>query len=276
MKKKKLIFIGGTSYSGSTFLNLILGNNKKAMSFGEINRLFDHYKPHHVAKIKDLRSTDIRWDITIADGKKKLYENISTFFPEADIMIDSSKDVNWIKQQYNYNKDKFDCKIILTYKSPSQIASSYIKRGKEEWERVYNRYHNFFFNTFKNFHALPNDFYETPELINDLEDYVGYNFKLKSPYKEHEFNFFGNNHANTSINRQKKDTLVDSTYSNQTGIVKNTNNIKVSISRDTENTYKKIEEQNYKASLKFVILPRIKSFFYEAKVYFKPPVSVHV
>ena len=44
---KKVIFIGGTSYSGSTFFDMILANDPKGFSCGEVNALFNPYRPHH-------------------------------------------------------------------------------------------------------------------------------------------------------------------------------------------------------------------------------------
>ncbi len=50
---KKVIFITGTGRSGSTLLDMMLGNDPKGISLGEVVALFRPYRPHHLLKNKD-------------------------------------------------------------------------------------------------------------------------------------------------------------------------------------------------------------------------------
>lgn len=48
VKSKKVIFIGGTSYSDSTFLDMILANDPSGFSCGEVLALFHPTRSYHI------------------------------------------------------------------------------------------------------------------------------------------------------------------------------------------------------------------------------------
>ena len=48
MLTKKVIFVGGTSFSGSTFLDMMLANGEEGFSAGEVYALFYPYRPGHI------------------------------------------------------------------------------------------------------------------------------------------------------------------------------------------------------------------------------------
>ena len=54
---KKIIFIAGTSYSGSTLIDLILSNSSNATSVGEIESIFNPVKIHHLKKIEEIKKS---------------------------------------------------------------------------------------------------------------------------------------------------------------------------------------------------------------------------
>jgi len=140
-KIKKIIFVGGTSRSGSTLLDLILSNDEKAMSLGEIASLFHPTRKHHFLEIKKLKQID-RWNSIISGGKKNLYPNLIKHFPEIDIFVDSSKNPFWFKYQMNLDRKEYIIRNVLMHKSPFELANSYIKRGRvTEWISAYIRYH---------------------------------------------------------------------------------------------------------------------------------------
>lgn len=47
----KVIFVCGSAHSGSTFLDLMLSNNKKGLSLGEVRSLFYPTNIHHINPI---------------------------------------------------------------------------------------------------------------------------------------------------------------------------------------------------------------------------------
>lgn len=48
MSGKTAIFIGGSSYSGSTLLDMMLASGEDGFSAGEVSALFYPYRPHHI------------------------------------------------------------------------------------------------------------------------------------------------------------------------------------------------------------------------------------
>jgi len=142
---KKIIFVGGTARSGSTLLDLIIANDPKAMSLGEIHALFRPTRKHHFEKLEKLKKDKI-WANIIKDGKQNLYFNLIKHFPQFDIFVDSSKDPFWFKYQEKTNNTIAVIKHVLIYKSPEELAKSFIKRGKNfKWIRAYKRYHKKYF-----------------------------------------------------------------------------------------------------------------------------------
>ena len=79
--EKKIIFIGGTARSGSTLLDLIITNDPRAMSLGEINALFWPTRKHHFDEISRLKKDSV-WPIILTAGAKQLYPNLIKKFQE--------------------------------------------------------------------------------------------------------------------------------------------------------------------------------------------------
>jgi hypothetical protein len=152
--KKTIILIGGTGRSGSTLLDLILGNDPKAMSLGEIRGLFIPRRKHHFEEIKRLKKDKI-WNEILLGGQERLYENLILFYPDIDIFIDSSKDPFWIEYQNKVVPTNYEIKNVLIYKAPIELAKSFIKRGqKTEWLRTFKHYHKIYFSLINNFSTI--------------------------------------------------------------------------------------------------------------------------
>jgi len=75
MKDKMVIFIVGTSYSGSTLLDMMLSNDSKGYSLGEVNFIFNPTRSHHYSEIKKNQKEKM-WDKIIDSGEKNLYYNL--------------------------------------------------------------------------------------------------------------------------------------------------------------------------------------------------------
>ena len=117
---KKVIFIGGTSYSGSTFLDMILANDPKGFSCGEVHALFNPYRPHHIRPDCGCGDDNCNtWNKIKKGGKKKLYETLFDIFPDTEFIIDSSKNPFWIKYQMNICSSKnIETINVLIFKNP--------------------------------------------------------------------------------------------------------------------------------------------------------------
>lgn len=208
MKEKKIIFIGGTARSGSTLLDLILANDPKAMSLGEIHALFRPTRKHHFEEIEKLKNDSV-WSRIIDDGKKKLYSNLIKYFPDIDIFVDSSKDPFWFRFHEKINAVNYDIKHVLVYKSPEELAKSYIKRGNPTgWYKTYVHYHKKYFSLIDNFRTIGyKDLIANEDELKNLCKDLGIDyFDSKRNYWEKKQNtFFGSNSVKSQkANRAKK------------------------------------------------------------------------
>ncbi len=192
---KKIIFIAGTARSGSTLLDLILSNDERAMSLGEIASLFHPTRKHHFEEIEKLKK-DEKWNVIISGGRKNLYPNLVKLFPEIDIFVDSSKNPFWFKYHMN-SLAKSDLKVanLLIHKTPLELANSYMKRGKKtEWIHTYIKYHRKYISVISDYIAISyHDLVKDEVCLKRLCEKLKINyFEGKKEYwnKEHK-NFFG-------------------------------------------------------------------------------------
>lgn len=194
---KKVIFVGGTSFSGSTLLDMILSNDPKGISLGEIHALAFPYRKHHIEE-RLLAMKDMRWNFILNHSIKDFYLNIFRMFPEYDLFIDSSKNPLWIKKNYEIlSKRGIAVSNILIYKKPVEIAQSFIKRDRgKEWERSYVNYHKLYGSLIKNFKVVAyNDLVVADETLNRIceELNISYFKNKKDFWNKPQFTFFGNN-----------------------------------------------------------------------------------
>ena len=150
---KKVIFIAGTSYSGSSMLDMMLGSSDSSFSAGEVRALFHPSKKHQI--LPPCGCGDIQCDIwkkIKKDGADRLYAKIFDMFENVDTIIDSSKNYFWIAKQRKMLKDqKIMSAILLIWKYPEEFALSRLKRRQfENWEKAWLEYHKMFFSIYKN------------------------------------------------------------------------------------------------------------------------------
>ena len=149
---KKIIFIAGTSYSGSTLIDLILSNSNNAISVGEIESIFNPVKIHHLKKIKEIKS-DAIWGPVLNRGVNQLYQNLHDIL-DVDIIVDSSKNPAWIRYHIDRLPKDVSYDVVLVFKSLPDLKYSYEKRGRYNWVKIYKSYHNLFFNTISKFERI--------------------------------------------------------------------------------------------------------------------------
>lgn len=157
---KKVIFVGGTKFSGSTFFHLSLANDPKGFAVGEVKSLFRPTRPHHRRSVRKCQCGDPNcdlWDRVEKNGMAHLYESIFDLHPEVDFIVDSNKDPLWT----HYHSDRLipqgvDVKVILIWKTLSEYAHSLQKRSlplEQELPR-WLRFHQNFYSYFNHFGAV--------------------------------------------------------------------------------------------------------------------------
>lgn len=211
---KTIICIGGTSRSGSTLLDLIIANDERAMSLGEIKGIFHPRKKHAFEEIQRLKKNKV-WKKILEDGKENLYPNLIKYFPDVDIFVDSSKNPFWFKYHAKNKKNEYIIKNVLIYKTPSELANSFIKRGaRYEWVKFYEKYHRKYFSLIDDFVSISyKDLIINDKSLEQLCSVLGINyFKDKKNYWEKDQNtFFGSNSV-----KSKSSYNSNNTSSNQT------------------------------------------------------------
>jgi hypothetical protein len=141
--KKTVIFIGGTSHSASTLLDLMLSNNPKVYSIGEVESFFHPFRPHHINPICGCGKVRCpNWDGLKDIGKWELYSEIFKQHPEIDIIVDSSKDPLWIKEQNKNLKYKnINTYNLLIWKTFNEYIFSLSKRSNQKKWKSWISYH---------------------------------------------------------------------------------------------------------------------------------------
>lgn len=223
--------MSGNVRSGTTLLNLYLAAQENSLALGEIQGLFEPVKKDHLKKSKELKKQDERWKNVIEGGKKNLYKNLFTNFPEINLFIDSSKDPFWIDYHSKENAKNASLKHVLTHKTLEELAKSFSKRDKLELlEKVYVNFHRRYFSVINDFIAVSHKSFVMnkdirEKLCNDLELPSLHNRK-KNLLKNHP-NFFGSDSFQDSSNAdQANDFNFRYNAVNDTGLINFAQNIR--------------------------------------------------
>jgi len=126
---KKLINIIGGERTGSTLLDAMLGNGDNCFSCGEASFLFRPTRTEHfeLACVCGNKNCSI-WSNLKGAKQKDYYQYL---FENYDVVIDSSKRLNWVIDSYKNSPNGIDIINILTWKGYEDILYSF-------WKRDYN------------------------------------------------------------------------------------------------------------------------------------------
>lgn len=148
MMGKKVIFVGGSSFSGSTFLDMMLSSGNAGFSTGEVYALFYPHRPHHInSKCGCGNPACTIWQEIKGKGVVNLYQEIFRKYPEVYYIVDSSKDPIWISERAKFLKEQgVQVQHVLIWKTPLEFALSRSKRGSTEgWKRHWKNYYKLYF-----------------------------------------------------------------------------------------------------------------------------------
>lgn len=198
--EKMVIFVGGSSYSGSTLLDLTLGNDDGAFSCGEISNYFYPTRPSHISPTCGCGDASCDTWQTIKNRSAKCpYPAIFDMFPRVNFVVDSSKNPLWIhQQQKQLSKMNIGYKSIVIWKHPFQAAHSFKKRGVEErWERNWVNYHRLYFSLIKDWCSVCYETFISDEsALKQVCERLGIPyFPGKGRYWERRHCIIGGNHS---------------------------------------------------------------------------------
>lgn len=188
-----LINVCGSIYSGTTMVELMLGNAPDAFSCGEVMAWFRPWRSHHF----ELKCSCGEYPCPIWERIKGVRENVfhKKVIQEFDkeFVIDSSKNLCWLIDNNIWARNnQLRVVNLLVWKKPLSIAYSHWKRKGDiiSWERVYKTYYQRFFDTNMKFVSLCyNDLMTDPgEGLKQLCKVVG------MPYFEGKELFWKGNH----------------------------------------------------------------------------------
>ena len=198
MSKKKVIFVAGAQYSGTTLLDAIIANDDHGFSCGEVNAYFHPYRPHHYEPDCGCANPDCDiWANVKKKGEKNLYLSIFDQFPEVEFIVDSSKEVLWIVEQTkNLKKQNIEVQNILIWKTPEEIAHSFNKRDAiDDWERSWVNYYRMYSTLIDQWASIRYaDFVKSPDCLHDICNYLDIPYyEAKKEYWNRQYHtLFGN------------------------------------------------------------------------------------
>lgn len=145
--RRQVIFVGSTSFSGSTMMDLILANDPEGFSMGEVSFLYHPEQPHHLTPRCACADPTCRiWQELRGVSQENLYGEFFVRHPDVRFIVDSSKDPLWIaKQRAALALQGIESKVLLVWKNPYEIATSFDQRGTfHRWTRHWLNYHRLF------------------------------------------------------------------------------------------------------------------------------------
>lgn len=206
---KQVIFIGGASFSGTTFLNLMLANAPDAFSCGEVSAYFRPYKTKYLEADCTCGNPNCSiWPQLREGGESKLYENIFKMFPHINTIVDSSKDALWIKDMSRHLRQSgIKCTNLLIWKTPEEFGRSCEKRGRQAdwWRKAWANYHRGYFRLVSDWISIKySDIAQTPILLKALCVRLGisYNEGQERYWEKSHHSLFGNSSANIHLHPQ--------------------------------------------------------------------------
>ena len=154
---KKVIFVGGTAFSGSTFFHMMLANDPHGLAIGASRWLFQPQRPDHISQFERAPAALKEvWQKLREAGSGRLYETLFTLFPDVNFIVDSSKHPWWIHTQDKKLRAKgIDTRHVLIWKTPLELAASYRKRNRgDRWQQDWLNYHQLYFSVVRNWRAV--------------------------------------------------------------------------------------------------------------------------
>ena len=195
---KELILVCGAARSGTTMLDLMLGNADDAFSSGEIYALFRPFREHHFSPVCTCGSRDCAaWrdlrKVSERDFHARVLER-----PDVNFVIDSSKDLRWTLNSNRWARQHgYGVRNVLIWKDPIDLAHSHWKRGRpiDYFRKQFVDYYERFLELGLPFVSVSyKDLVEQPgEMLALLCNELGMNYfpgKEEFWYKKHH-HFFG-------------------------------------------------------------------------------------
>jgi len=144
-----LVLVNGAARSGTTMLDLMLGNSESCFSCGEIHAFFRPHRTHHFDPDCSCGEKPCPvWESLGKVPEQDLHANILQM-PGIEHVIDSSKDLNWVLDSNRWAAGHgIPVVNLLLWKDPKDLAYSHWKRGRpiDYYRRAFLHYYERFLN----------------------------------------------------------------------------------------------------------------------------------
>jgi hypothetical protein len=199
---RKVIFVGGTAYSGSTLFHLMLANDPKGFALGEIRWLFDPLRADHLNRICGCGDPNCPvWPQIRRNGRERIYETVFDLFPEVEFIVDSSKQPFWMRTQADHLARRgIATEQVLIWKTPLEFAASTKKRNRmAKWDSKWINYHRLYFSLIPCWRAVAyRPLTKDPQVLQAACEHVGIPwFAGKEEYWQRSYHAFGGNRSAT-------------------------------------------------------------------------------
>lgn len=200
---KTVIFVGSTSFSGSTMIDLALANDPNGFSCGELCFSFHPKQAHHIVPRCACGEPSCRiWSKLAVSAEEDFYPNLFRQNAQLDFAVDSSKNPFWITRQIQYlKKENINSKVLLIWKDPFEIASSFESRNQfDQWKKSWLNYHRLIISQLgSNFEAVSYKDYATdPNCLKSICS------KLELPYFPNKEKYWEKQHHTLFGNRSTR------------------------------------------------------------------------
>ena len=236
---KQILFIGGSSYSGSTMLDMMLSNSAKGFSVGEVHALFRPFRPHHFKPVCGCGNADcVIWEQIRDEGEEQLYQTVFDKFKNVEYIVDSSKDPFWIeKQSHRLSKQGFKVHHILIWKNPVDFFASMLKRNRTGAMKAWINYYRLYLSLIG--HFIPVSYTElatnSSQSLLEICKKSGIDFQLdmQNYWKKKHHTLFGNDSAKIHLFNSSDELVIeDNKHSSVTD-----NNKKIDIKEKHQSIY---------------------------------------
>lgn len=128
---KSVVMVCGAARSGTTMLDLMLGNSPDAFSCGEVYAFFRPFRKHHFNPLCSCGDPDCSVWRDLRSVSEAVFHVAALEQPGISHVIDSSKDLRWLVDSNEWaSQNNIVIKNVLIWKDPVDLAYSHWKRGR--------------------------------------------------------------------------------------------------------------------------------------------------
>ena len=153
----RLVMVLGSSHSGTTMLDLMLGNHDATFSTGEVWAAFHPWRKHHFDPTHGCsEQTREVWDKLLGVPEAEFHHAAATQ-PGMNNVVDSSKDLSWVIDAVAHTRRAgMQMYNVVVWKEPIELAYSYFKRERsmQRFRSQYLTYYERFLDTRLPFFAV--------------------------------------------------------------------------------------------------------------------------